>query len=147
MCLIVLAGRASREILKEDLTVYKLSLYRNKKLVSIIREYEYKPEELQPEVELILQSDYSGCVRTISKGYHAFLSIDGCYESDILRRDVICEFVIPKGSEVYYGMDNQIVSNQIKFIKPLKQINDPNEERTIPDEFTPFSTDNVKDEY
>jgi len=66
--------------------------------------------------EIIKRSNYI----SIGRGFHAVLT------RERLRKDRVFgtregEFLIPKGSEIYYGVTDLIVSNQMIFIKLLKE--------------------------
>lgn len=136
MCLLI---NGPKHVATEDVKVYKLLHYEFGELVSIIKDYVYEPGVIQPHI--LLKETNQGTNKVINKGYHAYQNLDDLYNGDIIVYDIVCEFVIPKGSTFYYGSVGDIVASNIIYIKPLKQIRAIEEERNIPDEFTAFYTD------
>ena len=126
-------------ITEEDITVYKVcyvpsfAKFFNKPIIaaeSIYRNFEYLLNVLyQRDIGFSNEEPYSDETERaawdnknlnedklfITTGFHSFASIERCKRHMMNGMMSIVEFIIPKGSELYKGRSECLVSNQIIF--------------------------------
>jgi len=97
-------------IAKKDIRVYKKMRWLNKKLVTSAQLCSYKPNKIYKST-----FTYSGFGnRYIERGRHSFSTFKKALRYSTYST-IICEFIIPKGSEYYFNLfHEEYVSNQIK---------------------------------
>jgi hypothetical protein len=129
MCLVTRQRKA--KILKEDIKVYKMIEDGNKsvferftwtkgKLFTTKLGIEYGHGKDFCFADDVCNQMYSGLNNCtgISSGFHACLTKERAKQFDIkwMNNIAVCEFLIPKGSEVFYDETDLIVSNQIMML-------------------------------
>lgn len=93
-----------------DMTVWKVvERTESGAVFSMYQNFRYKPGQ-KYHVDMRVTDSYS-----VQEGFHAYVDEPkGRFECS-LRHYVVEKFTIPAGSMVYYGLDNDIVSDQIVF--------------------------------
>lgn len=119
-------------IASEDITVYKLLKKSGRRLFALYYDTEYKLNKLyRTEIkhtsegsayDTIAQNAFAMAdaesIVKIANGYHSSLSIKRLKDVDYDQHLYECR--IPAGSEVYIGLTDLVVSNQIIVVKRVK---------------------------
>ena len=119
------------KIAKKDIKVQKI-LYEKSNGELFSPCYPYQNWKVYKEgIKLKLSvKNIENCLYTIDEGYHSVKKIviqnDNCFTegrfgrlSNFMAKSAlyrICNFIIPKGTKYYINIDNEIVSETIKFI-------------------------------
>lgn len=113
MCLTPITERL---IASQDITVYKVLLKRESKLIAPFHYFEYNINEI------VTKTDFTGnSFGDIEEGFHTVNNIGRALAYQHLlqsahwnREYVICEAIIPKGTVYIRGCDDDIVSLALK---------------------------------
>jgi len=109
MCFHIHRNHFRAKVAEKDIRVYKLLCYYNERFHSPFCYFPYIPKKNYKSKIVKILGGY------IANGLHFYSSLEWAkYNvSGIGRKNVICEFIIPKGSEYYYNPDTkEYVSNQ-----------------------------------
>lgn len=83
-----------------------------------IKELNFQPDALFSEVlrKITKEMDYT----KLSKGFHSLTTLERAKRGKVHNSEVIVKCRIPKGSQVYYGPVDQVVSNQLIVLEEVK---------------------------
>lgn len=112
-------------VAQEDIPVYKILLKKNDELLSPYYEASYKVGK-DYKVDFTFAdhaTSHIGYNRVydhlvIHKGLHSYATIDAAVEDVVYDNEVVCEFIIPKGSLVFKE-GNEVCSNAYRFERVL----------------------------
>jgi len=113
MCFVIHKDHPKAKVAEKDIRAFKRLLWdeQSKALLTPVKFFKYKPNKLYKS-----SFTYSGFTNNhINKGRHSYSSLKKAKLLSLWSSSkVICEFIIPKGSEYYYNPKlEEYVSNKI----------------------------------
>ena len=112
------------DIIFKQKSIFKFKFGKKKiiQLISLFKEYKYKPYKKQKIIDLKLIEisyssydfpDYEIIGYKINAGYHSYDTIEIARKNIFFGNEVVIKCIIPKGTEYYINNDNEIVSSTI----------------------------------
>lgn len=118
MCLYIKYGDVTPRIAEEDITIYKILQVRfhNRKIQLVSPYYEMEYKIGRTYKTKMKSNPYDS--NEINEGFHSFIRYSKALREtlNVAYPNIIVNGIIPKGSQYFLGINEDIVSNRIKLI-------------------------------